>query len=188
MAQTNVNAPYGLKFLLSPQAPVYVQAQLLASDSGVVGVNDPVAFTTNANGILTVTRATAASTNHIHGVVVVPRVSGWQYTDNPNTRPASVLTQVVIQLVTPSAEQIWSIQTNNTTNYSATQAQSGAFYALSTVAAPDTVTGISTVTMDPNTGSTTGQLFCLGLDDKYGGFNQAGDKNAKVQVYVANTN
>jgi hypothetical protein len=178
---TNSDAPRGLEYLDGPR--MVVPAIVLAADSVVLGVNDPVVIATLGSGKLTVARA--AADGGINGVIVEPRIEGWNYATTDRRRQASTLTKVTV-LLTPPHLHIFRIQSVTGTNYSATLANK--FCNLATMANADSLTGISVAEVDLAAAhATAGDLYVLGLDEAFGGVNETGQAHAKLKVRIANT-
>lgn len=189
MTTPNVSRIVGLDFVKTPGVQaLYVDVQTVNTDANILGRNDPVTFTTlNPNGYNVVTLTTSGQgggAHEIDGIVSVPNVASFEYTDKDRRRLASTNTTVNILLVNPKSHQ-FAIFNSNTTSFVANLANR---YCSLVVNTADSITSFSKSTVDVglNSSNTVGQIYILGLNPEYG-YNNTTGLNENLLVQVSNT-
>ena len=178
----NSNTPFGLRPVRHRNGAPYNGAAtryyVPASDSTALCLGDPViiAGSADADGVATVTRATAAGGNYLLGAVV---------SVEPVTRDSTVYREA------STARYVWVADDPDLVFEVQEDGVGGALAAANVgqnvdliAAAGSTVTGFSGFMADSSTAATTNtlQLRILGFSQKIG--NEPGNANAKMEVAI----
>ena len=178
----NSNTPFGLRPVRHRNGAPYNGAAtryyVPASDSTALCLGDPViiAGSADADGVATVTRATAAGGNYLLGAVV---------SVEPVTRDSTVYREA------STARYVWVADDPDIVFEIQEDGVGGALAAANVgqnvdlvAAAGSTVTGFSGFMADSSTAATTNplQLRILGFSQKIG--NEPGSANAKMEVAI----
>ena len=180
----NVSSIKGMEYVRQLGSGTAIVMPAWSTGGSVLGVGDPVAYTTrDSTGRITVVRSTAGGL--IHGIVVNPRVSGWQYTDTDRRTPAVAGSPLEIMVVNPFVH-VFRMQNASAATFIA--GASSVYCDLDTIVNANAYTGLSgqQVNLGTNGSTTVGQVYVLGLDYSLGAENVSG-LYEKLLLQVSNT-